>query len=141
MKQLMMTALLALITFAASAQFHNATNCELRIRTVCIDENSCTVVSTGSWVSVPAMSTITPPGVAGCGTNTAGWEVSYAPSSGCTGSTIFTTNGGTMCPHGMPAWPPGASGLLPACACNMGNPVNVHFNYDSSIPLLMFDAH
>lgn len=141
MKHLMITALLAIITITASAQFSNNSTCDLRIRAVCIDESGCNIVpgSQGPWTTISAMSTGSIPTMGACAPNTPGWEVSFA--TGCTGSIVFTTNGATMCTHGSPAWPPGADEPMPSCTCDMGAPVHVNFQYDPMIPILTFDAH
>ena len=150
MKQLFLIALMATVSFASKAQndFTNNTNCDLRIRTVCIDETNfpfgCTPVSYGSWIAIPALMTTSIPPVGGIcsGANVfQGYEIDYAVSTGCSGNpTMFTTNTATSCYHGSPAWP-GAMGLSNTCSCANGGHVNIQPHYDSGTGDMHFDAN
>lgn len=132
MRQLLMTALLAVTAIITNAQdFTNNVGCTLQIRPVCINAGNCTVVSAGSWVSLPTGTTSIPGLPTTCGPNEEpGYEVDYDPSTGCNGTPVlFTSNPATGCAPA--AWPPGGSGVLPGCSCNdSGAATTVHFNYD-----------
>lgn len=147
MKQLLMIALLVMTTFITKAQFDNNTSCDLRIRTICIDETTtpCSVTSTGSWQTLPANTpAITITGVGGICTGglVQGYEIDYHPSTGCDGNSVrFTTNAATSCTHGVPAWPPMTNDLLlPGCTCNDNNPIRIMFQYEPSMSIFEFDA-
>jgi hypothetical protein len=107
---------LSLVVKAQPNSFINASDCDLQFRQVCFDigaSPTCTVVSLGTtWTSAPAMGApVTLP------TNTCvapyerGWQVRYAPSTGCTGST--TIKSVPVYCSSYPAFNP-----LPYCSCN-----------------------
>lgn len=148
MKKLIFTAALAVAAFTSNAQntFDNDSDCDLRIRVVCIDETgSCSVVSTGMWVSLPAHTTgnAIPAPTTCIGVNVAGYEIGYAPSTGCTATTIFTTNPSNPCPVGPFTGIAFSSAPLAACACNVsgnGSPLNIHHDFQAGV-LNEFRAH
>lgn len=139
MKQFIMIAVLAMFSLNAksqtSDQFVNGTNCDLEYRVICIDEVTCTHTVATTWKAVAANSTVSLPlltsGTCGAGT-VQGYEVRFAPSTGCSGngSLLFSTN--DMNPCGLPYNTAGATlGQCIPCSNNeAGDPVdiNIHFS-------------
>ena len=133
MKHLLLVAfatILSLGTFAQSNTFDNQSPCPLQIRAICIDETTCTHTVSSGWINLPAYTNTSITSILGVCTTplVQGFEVRYAPSTGCTGGYVFTTNMGTPCnPHHLYYWPADAP-VMPSCACSGGNPLHVHFD-------------
>ena len=134
MKQLLMIAVMAIVSLSAKAQFaHNGSACDVEYREVCIDVSGapggCSITNVGPWISVPAFTMVwlTPSGCAP--PDQVAFEVRYDPATtGCSAS-IIVKQPFTPCS----AFPVNGS-LGPCAPCNPNglnihaNPINLHID-------------
>ena len=135
MKHLLMTALLAissLVCQAQSNQFENNSNCDLKIRRICINRTTCAVTYLDpSWTIIPpGTHSITPWSATACGTGSeVGWAVDYADATGCSGNELYfspdfnlSSCGNLIMPHD--------PGQFPGCSCREDQLLDVTWAMD-----------
>ncbi len=135
MKHLLMTALLAISSLVSQAQFdrfENNSNCDLKIRRICIDRATCTVTYLDpSWTVIPpGIHSITPWSATACGTGSeVGWAVDYADATGCSGNELHFSPDHNLS-HCTNLVRPHDHGQFPGCSCRDDVPLHVGWVMD-----------